>query len=333
MRGQPRASVGERRKFIALLGATAVWPLVLRAQQSATPVIGYLGPALDTRQHWIAAFRRGLRAEGYVEGQNVRIDYRSADDAAKLPELAAHLVRRQVAVIFASGPPAALAAKRATSSVPIVFLSGGDPMKMGLVSSFHRPGGNITGFFFLVSELVSKRLAMLHELLPAAKRIAVLVNPANAATAEPTVRDAAVVGRALALDIRVFNASTREEIDAAFAAFTQWRPEALFIGPDPFFITAGEQLITLTARHALPASYFQRDHVESGGLISYGPDFADFYAQAGAYVGRVLRGARPADLPVQQPSKLEFVINLKTAKALALTIPPALLARADAVVE
>jgi putative ABC transport system substrate-binding protein len=324
----------QRRKFIALLGATAVWPLVARAQQSATPVIGYLGPALDTRQHWIAAFRRGLRAEGFVEGQNVRIDYRSADDVTKLlPELAADLVRRQVAVIFASGPPAALAAKRATSSVPIVFVSGGDPMQMGLVSSFHRPGGNVTGFSILVSELVAKRLALLHELLPAAKRIAVLVNPANAATAEPTVRDAAVVGRALALDIRVFNASTRGEIDAAFAAFSQWRPEALFVGPDPFFNTEREQLITLTARHALPASYFQRDHVEASGLMSYGPDFADVFAQAGAYVGRVLRGARPTDLPVQQPSKLEFVINLKTAKALALTIPPALLARADAVIE
>jgi putative tryptophan/tyrosine transport system substrate-binding protein len=324
----------QRRKFIALLGATAVWPLVARAQQSATPVIGYLGPALDTRQHWIAAFRRGLRAEGFVEGQNVRIDYRSADDVTKLlPELAADLVRRQVAVIFASGPPAALAAKRATSSVPIVFVSGGDPMQMGLVSSFHRPGGNVTGFSILVSELVAKRLALLHELLPAAKRIAVLVNPANAATAEPTVRDAAVVGRALALDIRVFNASTRGEIDAAFAAFSQWRPEALFVGPDPLFSTEREQLITLTARHALPASYFQRDHVEASGLMSYGPDFADVFAQAGAYVGRVLRGARPTDLPVQQPSKLEFVINLKTAKALALTIPPALLARADAVIE
>jgi putative ABC transport system substrate-binding protein len=324
----------QRRKFIALLGATAVWPLVARAQQSATPVIGYLGPALDTRQHWIAAFRRGLRAEGFVEGQNVRIDYRSADDVTKLlPELAADLVRRQVAVIFASGPPAALAAKRATSSVPIVFVSGGDPMQMGLVSSFHRPGGNVTGFSILVSELVAKRLALLHELLPAAKRIAVLVNPANAATAEPTVRDAAVVGRALALDIRVFNASTRGEIDAAFAAFSQWRPEALFVGPDPLFSTEREQLITLTARHALPASYFQRDHVEASGLMSYGPDYADVFAQAGAYVGRVLRGARPTDLPVQQPSKLEFVINLKTAKALALTIPPALLARADAVIE
>jgi putative tryptophan/tyrosine transport system substrate-binding protein len=323
----------KRRKFIALLGATAVLPLVARAQQSGTPVIGYLGPTVDTRQHWIAAFRRGLRAEGFVEGQNVRMDYRSADDATKLPELAADLVRRQVAVIFASGPPAALAAKRATSSVPIVFVSGGDPMQMGLVSSFHRPGGNVTGFSFLVSELVAKRLALLHELLPTAKRIAVLVNPANAATAEPTVRDAAAVGRALALDIRVFNASTRGEIDAAFAAFTQWPPNALFIGPDPFFNTAREHLITLTARHALPASYFQRDHVEASGLMSYGPDFADVYAQAGAYVGRVLRGARPTDLPVQQPSKLEFVINLKTAKALALTIPPALLARADAVIE
>jgi putative ABC transport system substrate-binding protein len=206
-------------------------------------------------------------------------------------------------------------------------------MQMGLVSSFHRPGGNVTGFYFLITELVAKRLALLHELLSGAKRIAVLVNPSNAATAEPTVREATVVGRALSLDIRVFNASTRGEIDAVFAAFSSWRPEALFVGPDPLFNTERAQLITLTARHALPASYFQRDHVEAGGLMSYGPDFADVYVQGGAYVGRVLRGARPADLPVQQPSKLELVINLKTAKALALTIPPALLARANEVIE
>jgi putative ABC transport system substrate-binding protein len=324
----------KRREFITLLGSAAAWPHRARAQQRARLVVGFLGPALDTRQHWLAAFRRGLGAEGFVEGQNVTIEYRSADGGAEgLPELAAELVRRQVAVIFASGPPAALAAKRSTQTIPIVFVSGGDPIQMGLVSSFHRPAGNVTGFYFLATELIATRLALLHELLPGAKRVAVLVNPTNAATAEPTVRDVATAGRALNLDIQVFNASTSGEIDAAFAAFSSWRPEALFVGPDPLFNTERAQLVTLAARYALPASYFQRDHVEASGLISYGADFADFYHQAGAYVGRLLKGARPADLPVQQPTKFELLINIKTANALLLTIPPALLARADAVIE
>ena len=323
-----------RREFIGLLGGAAAWPLAARAQQPAMPVIGFLGPALDTRQHWIAAFRRGLGAEGFVEGQNVTIEYRSANGGTEgLPEIAADLARRQVAVIFASGPPAALAAKRATQTIPIVFLSGGDPVQMGLVSSFHRPGGNVTGFYFLLTELVGKRLALLHELLPGAKRVAVLVNPTDAATAEPTVRDVAIVGRALSLDIQVYNASTSGEIDTAFAAFSSWRPEALFVGPDPLFISERAQLVTLTARHALPASYFQRGHVEASGLMSYGPDFADFYVKAGAYVGRALKGTRVPDLPVQTPTKYELVINLKTAKALGLDIPPTLLARADEVIE
>jgi putative tryptophan/tyrosine transport system substrate-binding protein len=319
---------------MALAGAAITSPLVAIAQQRAMPVIGFLAPGLDTRQHWLAAFRKGLGAEGFVEGQNVTIEYRSAEGGTKgLPELAADLVQRQVAVIFASGPPAALAAKSATQMIPIVFVSGGDPMQMGLVYGFNRPGGNVTGFYFLLSELVAKRLALLHELLPAAKRIAVLVNPTNAATAEPTVRDVAVVAGALSLEIRVFNASTSGEIDAAFAAFSTWRPEALFMGPDPLFNTERARLMSLTARHALPTSYFQRDHVEAGGLMSYGPDFADFYFQAGVYVGRVLSGVRPVNLTVQQPTKFELVINLKAAKALGIAIPPALLARADEVIE
>ena len=298
------------------------------------PVVGFLGPALDTRQHWIAAFRRGLSAEGFVEGQNVTIDYRSADGGVKdLRDHAADLVRRQVAVIFASGPPAALAAKRSTQTVPVVFVSGGDPVQMGLVSSFHRPGGNVTGFYFLLTELTAKRLALLQELLPAAKRIAVLVNPTNAATADPTARDVAAASRVLSLDNQVFKASTSGEIAAAFVAFSSWRAEALFVGPDPLFNTDREQLVTLAARYALPASYFQRDHSEAGGLMSYGPDFAETNNQAGAYVGRLLKGARPEDLPVQQPTKLELVINLKTAKALGITVPPILLARADEVIE
>jgi ABC-type uncharacterized transport system substrate-binding protein len=325
----------KRREFITLLGGTAMaWPLAARAQQAAMPVVGFLGPALITRQHWLTAFRRGLGTEGFIEGQNVTIEYRSADGgAAELPELAAELIRRQVAVIFALGPPAALAAKRSTQTIPIVFVSGGDPVQMGLLSSFHRPDGNVTGFYFLATELVAKRLALLHELLPRAERVAVLVNPTNAATAEPTARDVAVAGRALSLDIQVFNASTRGEIDSAFAAFSSWRPDALFVGPDPLFNTERAQLVALAARHALPASYFQRDYVEAGGLMSYGPDYADSFHQAGVYVGRLLKGARPADLPVQQPTRYELLINLKTAKALGLEIPPTVLARADEVIE
>jgi putative ABC transport system substrate-binding protein len=323
-----------RRDFILVAGGAVAWPLATRAQQSTMPAIGFLGPALASRQHWLTAFRKGLGSEGFVDGQNVTIEYRSADGGARgLPELAADLVRRQVAAIAASGPPAALAAKSATQTIPVVFVSGGDPVQMGLVSSFHRPGGNVTGFYFLTTEIVAKRLALLHELLPGATRVAVLVNPNNAATAEPTARDTAAASRALGLDIQVFNAATGDDIDAAFAAFSLWRPEALFIGPDPLFNTRRAQLVTLAARHALPACYFQRDHVEAGGLVSYGPDFADFFRQAGAYIGRILKGARPADLPVQQPTKLELVINLKTAKDLALTIPPAFLARADEVIE
>jgi putative ABC transport system substrate-binding protein len=324
-----------RRQLITLLGgAAAAWPLGVRAQQKPMPVVGVLGPALGTRQRWLTAFRRGLETEGFLEGQNVTIEFRSADGGAEgLPELAADLVRRQVTVIFASGPPAGLAAKRLTQIIPIVFVSGGDPVQAGLVSSFRRPEGNVTGFYFLLTELVAKRLALLHELLPRAKRVAVLVNPTNAATAEPTARDVAVAGRELRLDIQVFNASTSAEIDAAFAAFSSWRPEALFVGPDPLFNTERVQLVTLAARHALPVSYFQRDHVEAGGLMSYGPDFTDSYHQAGVYVGRLLKGARPADLPVQQPTKLELVVNLKTAKALGLDVPPTLLARANEVIE
>jgi putative ABC transport system substrate-binding protein len=323
-----------RRDIIALIGGAAAWPFAARGQQLAIPVVGVLGPSLKTRERWLAAFRKGLREEGFIEGQNASIEYRSADGGMdQLPELAADLVRRQVAVIFASGPPAALAAKRVTQTTPVIFVSGGDPVQMGLVSSFHRPSGNVTGFYFLAVELVAKRMALLHEMLPAAKRIGVLVNPSNTATGEPTVRDATVVGRALDLDIRVFHASTGAEIAAAFAALANWRAEALLIGPDPLFNTERAQLVALAARHALPACYFQRDHVEAHGLMSYGPDFADFYVRAGAYAGRVLKGERTGDLPVQQPAKLELMINLKTAKALGLEIPPTLLARADEVIE
>jgi putative ABC transport system substrate-binding protein len=324
----------KRREFITLLGGAATSPLAARAQQRVMPVVGFLGPALATREHWVAAFRRGLGAEGFVDGRNVLIEYRSADSGMEgLRELAADLVRLQVTVIFASGPPAARAVKRATQTIPIVFVTGGDPIQMGLVSSFNRPDGNATGFYFPVTELSAKRLALLHELLPAAKRIAVLVNPVDAATAEPTTHDVAVAGRALGLEIEIFKASTTAEIGAAFAALSRWRPDALLVGADPLFNTERAQLVALTARNALPASYFQRDYVEAGGLMSYGPDYAGSYHQAGAYVGLILKGARPADLPVQQPTKLELVINLKTAKTLDLAIPDRLLALADEVIE
>ena len=324
-----------RRKFITFLaGTAAAWPLRVSAQQRAAPVVGFLGTGLDARRHWLAAFRAALSAAGFVDGQNMTLEYRSADRGAEeFTELAADLVRRGAAVIVASGPPAALAAKRATPTIPIVFMSGADPVHMGLVSSFHRPDGNITGFYFPVTELPAKRLALVHELLPMGKRIAVLVNPADAATAEPTVRSVGVAGRALNLDVEVFNASTSAEIDAAFAALSKWRPDALLVGSDPLFNTAQAQLVALAARHALPAIHFQRDYVEAGGLMSYGPDYADAYRQTGVYVGRILRGTKPAELPVQQSTKLELVINLKTAKALGLAVPQSLLATADEVIE
>jgi ABC-type uncharacterized transport system substrate-binding protein len=325
----------KRREFITLLGgAAAVWPRAARAQQAGMPIVGFLGPALDRRQAWLAAFRGGLGVEGFVDGRNVRIEYRSADGGPEgLSDLAADLIRREVSVLVASGPPAARAAKRATLTTPIVFMSGADPVKTGLVSSFHRPDGNVTGFYFQVQELPAKRMALLHELLPTARRIAVLVNPSDATTADPTMRETAGAARALSMDIEVFRASTSVDIEAAFAVLSRWRPDALLIGSDPIFITERLQLVALAARHALPASHFQRDYVEAGGLMSYGPDFADTYRQAGAYVGRILKGTRTTDLPVQQPTKLELVINLKTAKALGLEVPPTLLARADEVIE
>jgi putative tryptophan/tyrosine transport system substrate-binding protein len=324
-----------RREFIRFLAnATVAWPLAVSAQQRTAPVVGFLGTGLDARQLWLAAFRAGLGGEGFVDGQNVRLEYRSGDGGAEgLSQLADDLVRGQAAVIAASGPAAALAAKRATSTIPIVFLSGADPVHIGLVSSFPRPNENITGFYFPVTELPAKRLALLHELLPAAKRIAVLVNPADAATAEPTIRGVLLAGPALSLDVEVFNATTSTEIDAAFVALSKWRPDALLVGSDPLFITARAQLLALATRHGFPTIYFQRDYVEAGGLMSYGPDYVNSYRQAGVYVGRILKGTKPAELPVQQSTKLELVINLKTAKALGLEIPPNLLAQADEVFE
>jgi putative tryptophan/tyrosine transport system substrate-binding protein len=326
-----------RRDLITLLGgAAAAWPLTARAQQRPQAVIGYLSFApISLSPHFLAAFRKGLGAEGFVDGQNVTLEFRSADgDAERLPELAADLVRRQVAVIAAPTPPAALAAKRATQTIPVVFTSGADPVQIGLVSRLNRPGGNITGFYFLLPELVAKRLALLHELLPQTRRVAVLVNPVNRSDAQPTVQRATAAARALGLEIEVFNASTAVEIDAVLSAITSWRADALFIGPDPLF-SAGRamQPVIAAARQSLPTSGFVRDLAEAGCLMSYGPDVSDNYRQAGAYVGRILKGDKPGDLPVTQPTKYDLVINLKTAKALGVEVPQTLLARADEVIE
>ena len=326
-----------RRQFISLLGgAAAAWPVAARAQQPAMPLIGYLSvQAAADRPNYVDSFRRGLASEGFIEGQNVTIEYRASEGRPeRLPELAADLVRRKVSAIATSGgPPAALAAKRATDTIPIVFASGGDPVQLGLVSTFNRPDKNLTGIYFLLSDLVPKRLALLRELLPSAKRIAVLVNPTNAAEADPTAHNAATASRTLGLEIEVFNATTHGEIDAVFAALESRRADALFVGADPMFSSELTRIVTLAARHALPASYYIRDFVVAGGLMSYGPDIADNQRQIGVYVGRILKGEKVSNLPVVQPTKFDLVVNLKTLKALGVEIAPMLLARADEVIE
>jgi len=319
---------------ILALGLLAA-PLPTEAQQSAMPVVGWLHPQpLATSRKNLAGFRKGLGEAGFVEGKNVMIELRLADGKhERLPALADDLVRRGVAVIMAGSPPAALAAKRATQTIPIVFTSGADPVKIGLVSSYNRPGGNATGFHVQYSQLVGKRLALLHEAVPQTARIAVVVNPGNPSEAEPTVRNATEAARALGLDIKVFNAGTVGEIDAAFAALALWRAGAVLVGPDPFLGGRNAQIVTLAARHMLPTSVNRGDFVEAGGLMTYGPDLPDLYRQAGLYVGRILKGEKPANLPVQQPTKFELVVNLKTAKALGITIPPEVLYRATKVIK
>jgi ABC-type uncharacterized transport system substrate-binding protein len=322
-----------RREFILAVAAAAAWPLAARAQQPAMPVIGFLSPiSLDTLADRLRAFRQGLRGSGYIEGDNITIVYRWAENQPdRLPQLAAELARRPVAVIVTAGGAApVLAAKDATKTIPIVFVTAENPVRAGLVASLARPGGNLTGVNLISLELVAKRLELLRELVPAAVRVAVLVNPANTEFAETTLRDVEPAARALGLQIQILSASSSREIDAAFA---HARPDALFVGNDPFFTTRRVQLATAAAHHAIPATFGTRESVEAGGLMSYGANIADAWHQLGVYAGRIVKGAKPADLPVVQSSKFELVINAQTARTLGLTVPPSLLARADEVIE
>jgi putative tryptophan/tyrosine transport system substrate-binding protein len=326
----------KRREFITLLGvAAAAWSSVARAQQAATPIVGFVaGRSTETSARPAAAFRKGLNETGYVEGQNVMVEYHWVEDKYdRVPALMADFVRRRVAVIVTPLTAAARAAKSATTTIPIVFGVAEDPVKLGLVTSLARPGGNATGINFFFAEVIAKRLGLLHDLVPKAVRIAVLVNPANASIAETTLREIPEAARGLGLQISVINASTPREIEAAFATLVRDRADALFVMPDAFLISRGVQFATLAARHGIPAAYSARENVEAGGLMSYGTDIVDMYRQVGVYTGQILKGAKPADVPVSQLTKFEFVINLQTARALGIEVPNALQLLADEVIE
>jgi putative ABC transport system substrate-binding protein len=325
-----------RREFISFLaGTVAGWPLTARAQQPAMLVMGYLyigSPEASATD--VAGFRQGLAEAGLVEGRNVRIEYRTAqNDAGRLPELAADLVRRGVALIAAVDSPSALAAMAATATIPIVFETGADPVQLGFVVSLNRPGGNITGVTSMNAELAAKRIGLLRELLPQATRYAVLVNPANAALSERTIKYAQTATTAIGCELEVFSASSNREIDAAFVSMVQKRVDALLINPDVLFNNRRVQLATLAIRHGVPAMHDKRVFVEAGGLISYGANIADIYRQVGVYAGRILKGEKPGDLPVLQPTKFDLVINLQTARTIGVEIPTTLSASADEVIE
>ena len=326
----------KRRDFIGLLGGAVAWPRAALAQQTALPVVGVVSGQsshADTRNS--AAFHKGLNETGYVDGNNVPVEYHwIAGQYDRLPALMADLVRRQVAVIATTGNNAtALAAKAATSTIPIVFSVGEDPVKMGLVASLARPGGNATGINDFLTEVEGKRLRLLHDLVPKAVRIAVLVNPGNVVSAEGALQGAQQAAAAVGLQIRLLKATTIGDIDAAFASFAQERPDALFVAADAFFATRAAQFITLTARDRIPAAYSLRDYVFGGGLMSYGADLAEAGHQVGVYTGSILKGAKPADLPVLQSTKFDFVLNLQTARALGIDVPSGVLSIADEVIE
>ena len=326
----------QRRELITLLGGTAAaWPLTVRAQQTAMPVIGYLSsfPA-DINPKLTQAFREGLNDAGFFEGRNLTIEYRWDEEGRydRLPMMAADLVGRRVAVFFASPIPAALAAKAATATIPIVFAIGSDPVETGLVVSLNRPGGNVTGATFLSIELGAKRLELLHDLVPKIASIALLVNPNNPNAAVQT-KEIQAATSALGLQLTLLSAGSQSDFDNAFATLVGQRSDALVVSADPFFFSHRDQLVALAMRHSVPAIYYAREFAVAGGLISYASSFGDSFRQAATYVGRILKGDKPADLPVMQPTKFELVINLKAAKALGLTVPPTLLARADEVIE
>ena len=325
----------KRREFITALSGAVAWPLAARAQRPSMPVVGYLIPTSpEAGAGRLRAFHQGLKDTGYVVGENVTIEYRWADgNYDRLPTLALELVRRQVSVIFTGANAATLAAKAATTTIPIVFILAEDPVQLGLVASLPRPGGNVTGINFVSGELTAKRLKLLHELVPAAARVAVLVNPADPTATETTLNDLDTAVRAIGLKIQVLKATTSQEIHAAFAAMVRERSEALFLSSDPFFTSRRVQLATLSARHAIPLASQAREVVEAGGLMSYGANIEDGFRQAAVYAGRILKGTKPADLPVLQSSKFELVINAETARILGLTVPPTLLASADEVIE
>ena len=325
-----------RRKFITLLGGAAAWPINGRAQQAAMPVIGYLGVSSFEKSAGssLHAFKRGLAESGYVEDRNVTIEYRWADEKYdRLPALAVELVQRGVAVLVAAGSPAALPAKAATTVIPIVFMIGSDPVELGLVAGLNYPGGNLTGVAYLNVEVAPKRLELLHELIPTAKSIALLVNPANPVVADAQAKELQAAISTLDLNLMLVKASNPLEMEDAFATLVRQRVEALQIGVDPLFGNHVDQLVALAARHKVPTIYPWREFTAAGGLMNYGSSIPDAFRHVGVYTGQILKGAKPADLPVQRPTKLQFVLNLKTAKALGLQVPPSLLARADEVIE